>query len=490
MTAVSVGVDAFTPSTEYRTMRRSWELISDIIEGVEAVRKRSVRYLPKYQRESEPEYKRRLDAAPWRPEFTDALRSIASRPFGKDVRVKDGAPDAILGAIPAGGSKRAGGLADDIDGRNNNLTVFAREAFVSGIAKGLHGILIDYPTMQPNTSSAAEKEAGARPYWIQVPADNIIALYTEVVAGRETIAHVRIREDVVERDGFQDWVVQRVRVLEPGAWQLWEKKLDTGIVTLIDGGEYKRGRGDNNSVPLVLFFTGERLGEMVVRPPLADLAQMQIELFQALARQDEVLTFAGSPMLSANGMEAPGPDSDPITVGPKTVLFAPPGPEGQRPHWDFVQPSAANITEIRNHVESIVRDMRRLGMQPLTELPGNPTATGQAIDSAKAHSSVKAWALLLNDALEQAMRFTAEWMGLDDTIETEVSTDFSVLPYAQFPLATLTSARATGDLSRRTYWEGLKRFDVLAPDFDADAEEKILAKEPKPTAQEAVQVRV
>jgi hypothetical protein len=56
-------------------------------------------------------------------------------------------------------------------------------------------------------------------------------------------------------------------------------------------------------------------------------------------------------------------------------------------------------------------------------------------------------------------------------VEVEVDTDFSVEAYAQAPLDALQKARAAKDITQRTYWGGLRRFDVLPPDFDPDAEE-------------------
>ena len=408
------------------------------------------------------------------------MRSLASKPFGKEVALKGNPPERIAGKIDAVTKRRVGGIVDDIDGRGNGLTVFAREAFAQAIAKGMHGILVDYPTMQPTATKAEEQAVGARPYWVQIPAENIIALYTDVEGGREVITHVRIAETVIERDGYDEIKLERIRILEPGRWELWEKRAtidkpsDPSWVK-VDSGTLARS-GECNSVPLVLFFTGDRTGTQGVRPPLADLAHMQIELYRALSRQDEILTYAGSPMVVANGLAAPSADNQ-IEIGPKVILFAPAAGEGIKTGWEFIQPSAANITEVRNHVTSVQEDMRRIGMQPMTEMPGNPSATGQSISAAKAHSAVKAWALMLNDCLEQAFTFTAEWMNLPDVIETEISTDFSVQPYAQFPLAALAAARGTKDLSQKTYWEGLRRFDVLSQDFDPEAEIRLLQTE-------------
>lgn len=455
--------DPSTESSAYCRMKRVWKVIDDILAGPETIRCATIAYLPKYSSEGDTEYKRRLAQAPWRPEFADILQSLASKPFGKEIELGDKTSEPVKA------------LTEDVDQRGNDLTAFSRGIFRGGIAKGMHAILVDYPTLSEVKTAAEEKRAGARPYWVSIRAEDIIALYTEFVNGREIVAHVRIKEVATVRDGFGEKTVKRVRVLEPGRWELWEAtgqtvggqeayaKVGEGVVTL-------------GIVPLALFWTGEREGGQFVRPPLASLANMQIELYRALSRQDEILTYAGSPMLQAKGMMPPD-GGETIEVGPKRVLFSPPGIEGAETGWSYIQPDADNLTEIRESVKKVEEDIRRLGMQPLTQQSGGVTATASSIEGAKAHSTVEAWALGLKDVLEQALMFTAMWLGETEGAEVTVDTDFSVQPYAQAPLDALDKARERGDISQRTYWNGLRRFDVLAPDFDADAEEMDLAAE-------------
>lgn len=489
--------DPSQPSSEYRAMKGDIERISDILEGLECIRLKKNIYLPRYEGEGVAQYERRARSAPWRPEFEDALRTLASKPFGKPVAVKnvEDVSDAIVGTLDEKTKTRANGLVDDIDGRGNNLTVFAREWFGKGIAYGYHAVLVDFPDMAPDEQSAAgdsgapvtprtvadEQAAGLRPYWVHIPAKNLIALYTEVVNGKETVVHMRFTEKVVTRDGFSEKTVQRIRVFEPGVWQLWEQKNNSSTpgrneVTwvMIDSGAISRGPTGKTDIPVVLFYTGERVGEMQVKPPLAQLSHMQIELYRALSREDEVLTFAGSPMLKGKGLSPPT-DGGSVVVGPGVVLWAP-GGNGVDTDWDFIQPNAANITEVRAKVVSVQEDMRRIGMMPMTQPSGNPTATGQAIDAAKAHSAVKAWALMLNDCIQTALAFTAEWLGIDGSILTEISTDFSVAD-PRFPLQALTAARAMKDVSQGTFWAGLQRYDVLPPDFDPEKEQAALGEE-------------
>lgn len=469
-------------------MDKRWKLVRDILLGVEAIRKAGDAYLPKYEGESSAEYRRRSQCAPWRPEYVDILQALSTKPFGRDIGVGPGAPDEIIGQPSDGDKDRHGGLAEDIDGRGSSLTTFGAEAFCQAIARGGHAILVDYPEMAPNASRADEKRAGARPYWVQIPFDSIIALYTEIVDGREVVTHVRIKESRVERDGFGEKIVEQIRILEPGTSQIWERS-DKGEWVAGEVKPHLRG-GKFGDVPLVLMYFGRRVGSLEVMPPLQAVADMQIELYQALSRQEEVLTFAGSPMLCGEGIAPPAPgDNTRIEVGPKTVLFAPRVGDGPVSRWDFVQPDAANIAEVRKSVEAIQADMRRVGLQPLTELPGNPTATGKAIDAAKAHSAVKSWALLLKDAIEQAFVYTCEYLGRNATVEVDVSTDFSVLPYAAEPLKALAEARSTREISHDAFVAALKRFDVLPNDFDAETDKALLSKEPPVPAQTQVQVR-
>ncbi|TGU44647.1 DUF4055 domain-containing protein [Mesorhizobium sp. M2D.F.Ca.ET.145.01.1.1] len=456
------------PSAAYEAMLPAWTLISDIVAGAAAVRAKGELYLPKYEDETRQEYERRKKSAPWRPEFVDVLRSLASKPFGKDV------------ALDEKTSQRIKDLAEDIDARGNSLTAFARSAFREGIADGLHGILVDFPSMSSVMTLADEKASGVRPYWLHVCADDIIALYTDIIDGVEKVTHVRIKECVIVRDGFGEREVNRVRVLFLDAlnkpqWQLWEQQNATNTVEKPKYVMIGEGPITLDAIPLVLFWTGERKGEHFVIPPLLDLADMQIELYRAQSRLDEILTFAGSPMLAANGFTLPEGQS--VAVGPKRIMVAPPGMEGGNTSWSFIQPAAGNIKEVRDHVQSVIDDIRRLGMQPLTPKSGTPTATGQSIEAAKAHSAVQAWALDLQDALEQAFVYTAQWLKEDSAIEVTVDVDFSIEPYAPAPLQTLQAARAAKDITIETYWAGLRRFDVLPADFDADAEAVALADE-------------
>lgn len=454
-------LDPSTPSLAHERLAPLWAMIRAILAGAKSVKAAGEKYLPKFPAESDPEYARRKESAPWRPEFEDCIRSISAKPFAEETKLA-GEPSDDMKAI-----------AEDIDGRGNNLHVFARDMFEGGVSLGAHGILVDFPSMSPNATRADEKAAGARPYWVSVDADEIIALRTERRGAREVVTHLRLRETAVVVNGFEETVVEKIRVIEPGLWQLWHqvKGADGQATWAIE----QDGLLTLAEVPFVFFATAERVGAQYVRPPLVDLAEMQIELYRALSTKEQAYTMLGAPMLSANGM-APPADGSSVETGPHRVLYAP-STEDIAASWSILSAPAGSLKELRDDCSATAEDMRRLGMQPMLPKTGNVTATASGVEAAKAHSAVGTWANGLKDALEQAFVFTAMWMKSDEVVEVSVNTDFSVGMWGVEEIKELREARANNDLSQRTYWDELSRRGVLGPQFDADKELDAILKE-------------
>lgn len=450
-------------------------MIRAILAGKAEVQEAAEKYLPRFPAESDGEYARRLAAAPWSPEFEDIVRGISAKPFTKEV---------VLADDP---SEEMKALAEDIDGRGNNLHVFAKDMFEGGVELGAHGILVDFPTMASNATRADEKAVNARPYWVSVDADEILSIRTERRGAREVVVHLRMLETTTRANGFEEVQETKVRVLEPGRWELWRKTEDTADADLADA-EWvieEFGKLTLAEVPFVFFTCAERVGAQYVRPPLLDLANMQIELYQQGSNEEQIYTVAGSPMLTANGMAAPD-NGAAVETGPGRVLYAP-GAEGITTGWQYIQPEAQNLKAISDRRYKTTEDMRRLGLQPIMAKTGNVTATASGIEAAKGHSAVQTWANALKDALEQAWMFTAQWMGTDEEVLVNVHTDFAVGMYGAEEVSALVEMRDKGMISERTLWDEMSRRGVFGPQFDADDEEEALRNEvPSDTEQDVI----
>ncbi|HET9159665.1 MAG TPA: hypothetical protein VFN88_03565, partial [Caulobacteraceae bacterium] len=190
-------IDPSTPSSDYMAMAPYWAMVDAILGGKNALEAAGQTYLPKMPKESLANYQRRLEGSPFTNIYADIVANLASKPFAEGVRL-------VEGALP-----RFMSLAEDIDGRGNNLNVFAAQTFYGGINYAIDWIFVDY-SRAPHRGDgrpltiAEEGPSGLnlRPYWVRVPASRVLAVYADIVRGREVIVHARLRENVIRRDGF------------------------------------------------------------------------------------------------------------------------------------------------------------------------------------------------------------------------------------------------------------------------------------------------
>ncbi len=380
-------------------------------------------------------------------------------------------------------NQRMVAFSEDVDGRGNNLHVFAKDTFEGGVSMGAHGILVDFPSGQGARTLAEERSLGLRPYWVAINADDILELTTDQRGGRKVVSVLRIRESRIVKDGFEQKYIPLIREIRadggqgiPGTWKVWREETKTvnGKVEkewVLD----REGLMTLDEVPFVFYATNDIEGDQYVKPPLLDVADMQVELYNALSKKEQAYTITASPMLTANGMAAP---EGKIETGPGRVLYAP-GAEGINTSWDYIQPNASNLKEIREDIREIIEDIRRLGMQPMTSAAANTPALAFAFDGEKSYTVLQSWALGLKDALEQAFVFTARWLNEDTATAPSVMvhTDFAVGLYGNTELQELNKARFEGQISRPTYWSEMQRRGVLGPQFDPKKEEELLAAE-------------
>ncbi|MBB4063673.1 DUF4055 domain-containing protein [Gellertiella hungarica] len=439
-------------------------MIRAIRRGAAAIREAGEKYLLKFPSESKEEYSRRLKSSPWRPEFMDSLQTLSAKPFTKEVKLAEDATPAFED------------IAQNIDGQGNNLHVFAKDVFEGAVSMGAHGILVDFPTGTGAVTLAQERAQGVRPYWVPINADDILEVTTEQRGASRVVTYLRIKESRIEKTGFEQRRVPLIREIEPGAFRVWrEEKRADKTEWVLDS----EGAMTLDEVPFVFFATADKEGDQYVRPPLLDLADIQIELYNALSKKEQTFTIAASPMLTANGMAAPDDDSA-IETGPGRVLYAP-GGEGVNASWDYIQPNAANLKEIREDIREIIEDMRRIGMQPMTQKSGNTPALAFQFDGEKSFTVLQSWALGLKDALEQAFVFTAKWMKSEGQAPSVmVHTDFAVGLYGAQEVNALLEARKEAQISQETFWDEMQRRGVLGPQFDREAEKERLAIENPP----------
>lgn len=470
-----------TPSSDYMTMKPYWDMVETIMGGADAMREAGQAYLPKFTNETIGDYEYRRENAKFTNIFADIVSNLAAKPFAEPVTLKEDTVDERLMA-----------LAEDIDGRGNNLHVFASEVFHAGIASAVDWILVDFTKAKAGATLADERRSGARPYCVRIPAKSMIAVYSATIDGREQFTHVRFEQTMKARDGFSEVCVGRIRVFDrapiydeagnitgyaPPTFEVWEQRTTgrwKGTWAMVD-----QGQMTIDEIPIRPFLTGRRRGSSwTFIPPMRDAAHLQIEHYQQETGLKSIKELTAFPMLAGNGVQPPmqGDQVVPVPVGPKTTLYAPPtGETGQHGEWAFVEPSATSLEFLARDVERTEKQLRELGRQPL--IASQMTVVQAGMNAQKANSAIQAWALGLKDTLEACFGLMAKWLKSDLKPVVTVFTDFALETGDDKGPDFLLKMRESGDLSRRTLWSEGKRRNILSADFDPDAEEAALEEE-------------
>lgn len=473
-TAQGMGDPMLKRSPDSAAMVDYWDQTDAIIGGIKTMRLNGETFLPKFTDEEQHDYDYRLKMTKMTNVYRDIVDGLAAKPFEKEVTVDEDEGETIPSEVMD--------FVEDVDGSGNNLTVFASNLFFSGINSAIHWIFVDHPPANPAVRSIADAKAvGARPYWSHVLGRNVLEARSKVINGDETLTYIRILEPgapdhlrIFERldSGLVIWTLYEYR---PAAERDMEDgsglkthyfQIDAGVLTI-------------NEIPLVPFITGRRDGRTFkVLPAMQDAADLQVELYQEESGLKFAKKLTAYPMLAGNGvkpqMEADGKTIKKLAVGPARVLYAPPSGQPGRPgQWEYIEPNASSLTFLAKDNADTIQQLRELGRQPLTAQSGNLTVITAAVAAGKARSAVGAWALLLKDALENAMKLTCMWLGIDYEPTINVYTDFDEFAEGK-DLDTLNTAVAAGKISDETYRSELKRRNVLSDEFSEDEEKALL----------------
>jgi hypothetical protein len=457
--AEEVTVDNTSSAHSWMTLK--WNKINSLLGGTETMRAAGEAYLPKHAEEDHSNYQRRLDRSVLTNIYRRTVRSLSGRPFTEDVRLQN-VPPALEE------------LADDINRMGDNINVFARNVFQDGIAKGHTGILIDFPPQTELNNDGSKRtladqvREGVAPYFCHIHPENVIAAYAETVDGVEMFTHVRIREDAIERDGFDESTKERVRVLEPGFWWLWEKKKVGNKKeewVIIDSGET-----DLPFIPLVIFYT-EREATMISNPPLMDIANLNIAHWQSGSDQRHILTVARFPILASSGVV----DLGTTVIGPNEHLNTP----DTQGRFYYVEHTGNAIEAGRKDMLDLEETMITLAMEPLLRKAGNVTATQRAIDAAEGHSDLQNLAMRFGEVLTTAFMMAGMWLEIDwpDDAAIKIFTEFGPTAQESKDIDQLISMRGQGDISRESFYKELQRRNFLDLNFDPAAEEQKLEEE-------------
>ena len=448
-----------TPAVD--AMREDWAVVDPLMNGTKGMRAAGTALLPKWPKEDAEAYKARLSASTLLPAYSETVVSMTGRVFAKPVTIGENVPARIVE------------LTEDIDQQGNNLQVWLQEFFSIGLSRGICFALVDYPRAAGIRTRADEIAAGVRPYSVIIKPEQVLGWKSVGQAGGQVLTQFRYLESVEEDDPENDFAskaVQQVRVLEIGKWAVWRRRevngksewfvFDEGVTTL-------------PLIPLAVLYT-KRTGFMTAKPPLMELAHLNVKHWQSQSDQDNILHVARVPMLVRTGVnqqfnEQGQPVVQEIQVGGCLNDL----PEGG--DLKFVEHTGKAIEAGRVSLQDLEAQMRMAGGKLLQrEDSGTKTATQAEEEAAQDNSPLETMAGRLEDCGDQILQLFAMWLNLPDGGNIKVNGNFDADFIPEVTLPTLLNMRNSGALSDETLFNEMLRRRVVSDDLDwQDEKERI-----------------
>lgn len=453
-------------SDAVRAMAPAWRLVTDLMGGTAAMRAAGERHLPKWPAEQADAYAARLKASTLFPAFAETVESLAAKPFSKPVTVGDDVPAKLQE------------LLSNIDLEGRNLDVFAHELMLQVMGPGLAGVLVDVPVREPGVRTVAdENRAGIRPYWVLIKPEQILGWIAQKVGGVWQLAQLRIFETVEESDGgeFGTKMVEQVRVLRPGSWEIWRVPKSGGAWAL-----HESGTTSLTAIPFAPAY-GKRTGFMTAKPPLLEVAHLNVKHWQSQSDQDNILHVARVPILAMVGVDSKidenGRELPPtLAVGAGSLNVLPTGAD-----LKFVEHTGSAIEAGQRSIDALENQMRQAGAEfLLLEQEVEKSATQTAAEDSVAMCKLQRVANGLEDTLALALQFTADFLKAGPGGRVKLFSDYGARTMVEASAQLLLSANTAGKISDQTLREEFRRRGLLSGDVSEDDEKGRLEEQGPP----------
>lgn len=388
------------------------ELVRDLWGGTERVRAAGQVYLPKAPGEKQQLYSTRLARSVFHNFFRRTIDGLVGLIFRVDPVLADDVPEPIVQHW------------ENIDLAGTHGDVFLRDIAADAMTAGHAAILIDYPRTDGDQSRADEMAGNIRPYWIAICKEDIMSWRSAVVDGVTVLQQIVLRERMWVPKGVYGSAEQtRYRVLYRGengvvGWRL-EEVTENKTVVVHDEGVYR----NQTEIPIVEVTTSGEKSLFESDPPLLDVAYLNIAHYQTWSDYIYAIHKTNVPVFVTTGLDLRDPDGNPteLIIGPNNGVMIP-DPSGDA---KYVAHSGQSLDSTKQALDDLKSDIGSLGLAMLApQKRAAETAEAKRLDKSSSDSALAVSSRALQDAVERALGFHANYLRLDGGGQVKINRDF------------------------------------------------------------------
>ena len=451
------GIDSpFTRTRAVLDMMKGWEIMKAVTEGTEYLRQNSEAFLPLEPRAAYDAYLARVNRSVFSPFTQRLIRAATGLVLRKPITL-------------TGDPYWTEMFKMNVDGCGSDLDEYARRVLMCSLIYGQSHILVDYPAPSGALSLAEERQQNRRPNWIEVDPTNLYGWRLDRESNYGNLVQVRLAEKAVLPDGqFGEKVYDQIRVIEPGSYRIFRKKeqieemydvADNSITGNFEMGsadkDYKQvetGSFSLGEIPLVTIYSG-KTDNLVSKPPLLDIAYLNLAHFQRQADLIHSLHVASQPMLVMEGYDDQTKD---LAISVNYAMATQPGNKVY-----YVEPASSAFDAQSAEIKELQMQMATLGISTLSQQKFvAESADARRLDRVDTNSMLAMVSMELEQKLQKCFNLSAQYVGIEPP-EVKISRDFDIERLIGQDIAALTSLFDQQVIDREEFRDILVQGEVL-----------------------------
>ena len=429
----SQGNEINDPNAIWFQQEPHWMLIEDLLGGTYQMRKRHRRYLPQEPGELDESYDNRLARSVCPPFYLRLERMLAGMLTRKPVRLNDTA-DSIREHL------------FDVDLQGNDLNVWTYETTRKMVRYGHVGVLVDAPTSGQN----------GRPYWVTYTPRDILGYRTEMIDGEVKLTQLRLQEKVSVPEGlYGEKIIDQIRLLTRGGFEIHQKGKNN-LFTKVD-----EGTTSLSEIPFSVAYAN-RLNLLESRPPMSDIAELNLKAYQIQSDLDNQLHISAVPMLAFYGFPQ---SSEEVTAGPGEAIAFP--SDGRA---EYIEPAGRSYDAQFKRLDVLSNQINELGLAAvLGQKLSAETAEAKRIDRSQGDSTMMVVAQQMQDMIDNCLQFHGQYINAEAG-SCFVNRDFLSQRLEPQEIQALLQLFTSGSITQETLLKQLHEGEVLGDEFDIEEE--------------------
>jgi len=450
----AVGQESVQKHPEYAFWQEYWSLLRDSMLGEIAIKDKGTAYLPQMQAQNSEEYYAFKQRAYYYSMTQRTSNGLVGTIFRRDPKVKD---------LPPQFKKSIKNISKD----NTSLNTFIRDTANQIFDVGRVGVLLDM-----------DKDGSGTPFFVNYIAENIIDWSVIERNGRYILKEVLLREIEEDRDSqaFQlrttslryKAVYRKLSLDDDGVYRQYiyrTKFFNYSLVTDEEPEvvEPKRLGVPFNFIPFVFFGTLSN-NPQVEKPPLLDIALMNISHYQSVAQLEHGRFNTALPVYYTHVKSASEKGGD-YVIGPNVVWEV----ETERSPG-IIEYNGQGLIFLERALEEKEANISAMGGRMLGT---KTTAVAESDNLVKLKEKNEISLLLnvvtvLNDGFTQLLLWWMYWQNEDiDELETkvELSRDFLFKEIDAREFRAFTMMYQEGIIPIDTMFEILQKTDIIAEEM-------------------------